>query len=123
LVLKETYIKAKLCSHLRRKLPHTVVHSFNAFGAMVQGGIPDLCVVWQRRTTWIEVKLIENKPEDSPLQLEIMKRTGRACYVIWDRDARMGDVFWVGNMRTPKCELNFDGLVEILIGSYIEEED
>lgn len=117
--------EAKFSQRLRRELRLQLGTQAVIFkhSDSTTGGVPDFSVTFdQHYTTWIEVKLLGNRPENSKLQLETMLRLGRAAYVVWDAERKAGDIFWVIALRKPCCVLSFAGLVEVLIGSYIKAE-
>ncbi len=119
--MTEAQFSQKLRKELQKRLPGAVIFKHND---SITGGVPDFSVTLNRRTTWVEVKLAGNKPEDSKLQFETMKRLSLALYIIWDPQTKRGDLFWVDEWfdeYDPTYIFNFDSIV-IELASYIQFE-
>jgi hypothetical protein len=118
-VISESRFSQRLRKEMRRQIPQAVIFKIHD---PITGGIPDFSVTLDRRTLWLEIKLATNKPSFSPLQLETMRRLGRAAYVIWDPKKKLGDCFWVESLRHPACCMKFAHLVELLIERFVKAE-
>ena len=117
--MTEAQFSQRLRRELKAQLPDAMIFKHNDHHT---GGIPDFSLTYERKTTWVEVKLAGNRIENSPLQLETMRRLGRAAYVVWDAKSKLGDVFWVDHSFGQKCYFPFAMLVETLVSVFIKAE-
>lgn len=88
---KETQFKSRLIKALKVALPNAEIVNMNAYGGMVEKGIPDFTVTrfdtgpWSK-TVWVETKVLPSKNQMfKPIQLERLKRLG-GWYVVWHTD-------------------------------------
>lgn len=83
---------------LRQLMPNCEIIKFNSYGGLVEGGIPDFCVVQTgyapySHAIWIEVKVVPSKNQMfKPLQLERLKRLG-GWYLVWNTVSSNGRLF------------------------------
>ncbi len=87
----ESTVSKGLVKHLRNDLPGAVVLRFS--GAFVSG-IPDIAVIWNGDTTWLEVKLVKKHGIiDRGIQELVLQKLalqGSAFYVIYVEEFRGG---------------------------------
>lgn len=115
----ESQFTSKLLKALRARMPNAVVlkHS-DSFS----GGIPDFSItsfdpyISEKRTAWIEVKLL-GPPSVmfKPLQVEMLRRLGGA-YIIWDVSVKRGYFFSAKDVGATRAEypLTFRQLIEAI---------